>query len=1161
MNELFGVSMTMIALICVIATAAILGLIGLIAVRNPVMFKMGLRNIPRRPAQTALIVIGLMLSTLIMSAAFGTGDTLTSSITAEVYNVLGEVDEIVEYDLDAEARPADQQVIALSDVEAWRQEFANDPDIETLVPFLAERLPVQNTRTRLNESSARLVGYQSPEGLGGLKDTAGRAVALSGAETAVNRELADKIQAQAGDTILVFYEGRAVELTVKAIVPDSVLSGAFDTFQKQGAAVDFAFLAQLTGKAGNADGVFVSNTGNTRTGTDRTDAATARLEAAIGEKPYRVAEVKQDGVETAELFGNAFTTIFVVFGLFSIAAGVLLIFLIFIMLAAERKPEMGMARAVGAKRRQLVESFLAEGMGYDLGSAVVGLAAGMAVTFAMVAIIKAFAGDNLGLDLTVTFTVRSLTVAFCLGIISTFLVIFASSWRASRLNIVTAIRDLPDSRPINDEDATWAGYRRAVLNGVVAMGLPLGLSLFFFGPIGLLLGTPLVLVGVISPWVYFLRGSSFAAPRAVRTGEAPAKWPWIVGLCLPIAGWLFMVLPYLIALLLVKLTRDRRPASIPTWVVVAGIVAPPFGFILVLLQSVRARISWSAGIGAALGFAGVALVQGGLDLASSFYYAFGVSLIFLFIALTLRYFKIHERLSFTVTSGLLLIYWYLEAPGKLNWLHRELSGDIEMFFLSGMVMVTAGVFIVVYNADIVLPIIARVGSRYGRIVPALKTGVAYPLTSRFRTGMTMVMIGLIMFALVMNSTINRNFSEVFLSDDTRGGFDVLLLVNENNPIDDLTQALAEGEPGSLGAPDPAKVQGIGEVRIAFPWETEVQNIDRIETNDEVVRNGVAVEEKVVKPFLRYGIYGADDEFFATTRIPMKFRGKGYATDEAVWAALAADPTLAVINAAVTIPPNPFGPPLGDDTLRLEPIEEGFEPFTLDIRDPASGRTSTIRVIAQMKDSADTFFVLGTGMATGGIVTSREVVTSTFPDAKAQRFYLTLTPGTDARLYAQQIESTLVQATSESLQELLDEQQALSNGFLLVFQGFMGLGLIVGIAALSVVASRAVVERRQQIGMLRAIGYQRSMVALSFLFESGFIALSGIVLGLGLGLSLAWVLFTSGEFGEETRNSTFVVPWLEVGIVSGIAFAASMLMTFLPARAASRVPVAEALRYE
>jgi ABC-type lipoprotein release transport system permease subunit len=37
--------------------------------------------------------------------------------------------------------------------------------------------------------------------------------------------------------------------------------------------------------------------------------------------------------------------------------------------------------------------------------------------------------------------------------------------------------------------------------------------------------------------------------------------------------------------------------------------------------------------------------------------------------------------------------------------------------------------------------------------------------------------------------------------------------------------------------------------------------------------------------------------------------------------------------------------------------------------------------------------------------------------------------------------------------------------------------------------------------------------------------------------------------------------LELFIISGIAFIASLVMTYFPARAASRVPVAEALRYE
>jgi len=39
-----------------------------------------------------------------------------------------------------------------------------------------------------------------------------------------------------------------------------------------------------------------------------------------------------------------------------------------------------------------------------------------------------------------------------------------------------------------------------------------------------------------------------------------------------------------------------------------------------------------------------------------------------------------------------------------------------------------------------------------------------------------------------------------------------------------------------------------------------------------------------------------------------------------------------------------------------------------------------------------------------------------------------------------------------------------------------------------------VERRQQVGMLRAIGYQPEMVALSFVLEASFIALVGIGLG-------------------------------------------------------------------
>ena len=124
---------------------------------------------------------------------------------------------------------------------------------------------------------------------------------------------------------------------------------------------------------------------------------------------------------------------------------------------------------------------------------------------------------------------------------------------------------------------------------------------------------------------------------------------------------------------------------------------------------------------------------------------------------------------------------------------------------------------------------------------------------------------------------------------------------------------------------------------------------------------------------------------------------------------------------------------------------------------------------------------------------------------------------------------------------------------------MALGLIVGIAALGVIATRSVVERRQQIGMLRAIGFKRRMVQGSFLLESSFVAILGTGIGCLLGLLLGHQVVDYS--GKSDPSLHFVVPWLQVlGITIG-TYLASLLTTFLPAWQASRVYPAEALRYE
>ena len=576
--------------------------------------------------------------------------------------------------------------------------------------------------------------------------------------------------------------------------------------------------------------------------------------------------------------------------------------------------------------------------------------------------------------------------------------------------------------------------------------------------------------------------------------------------------------------------RDRNP-RVGLWLIVLGILLPPIGLLLVASQDRDRPIAWGAGFGV-VGLALAALfMEWAFSSNSYFFFAGGMSLAFGWAAFTLRYFRMQERVSFTILACLLLAFWYVSPAGALDFIIGDLEGGPELFFLSGIVMVACGTFLIVYNADILLPPVATVGARLGRIVPAVKTAVAYPLTARMRTGMTIMMIGLITFSLVMFSTVNDNFTNIFLSDDAKGGFDTIVFVNSNNRTDDLVATLEEN------GVDTTPIVAVSEQRIAWAGETEI-------FVDAPSGPGVAGTFTVI---------GADAAFFATNEFELKRRAAGYGSDEEVWAAVASDPTLAVIPGELT---DAAGAEFSEFALlTLDPalVGEGFEPFILHLHAPGTDLNTSVTVIGQVDDPGDIFW--------NGIIVQRDTVVAAFPDSDSQRFVLKNRDGTDQEAFAKSIESGLPQASAESFQKLLDDQRAASQGFLLLFQGFMGLGLIIGIAALGVIAFRAVVERRQQIGMLRAIGYQRSMVALSFVFESGFVALSGIILGAVLGVSLSWVLFTSGGIGEASEGGDFIVPWLQLIVICGIAFGASMIMTWFPAQSASRVAVAEALRYE
>ena len=126
---------------------------------------------------------------------------------------------------------------------------------------------------------------------------------------------------------------------------------------------------------------------------------------------------------------------------------------------------------------------------------------------------------------------------------------------------------------------------------------------------------------------------------------------------------------------------------------------------------------------------------------------------------------------------------------------------------------------------------------------------------------------------------------------------------------------------------------------------------------------------------------------------------------------------------------------------------------------------------------------------------------------------------------------------------------------------MGLGLIVGVAALGVISARAVVERRQHIGVLRAIGFRRRMVQTAFLIESSFLALTSIVVGTLLGLLLAWEIVIDTRKQSSWSDLELVVPWGNLALVFLIVYVVALATTLAPALRASRIAPAEALRYQ
>jgi len=980
MSKLFGVPVESLAAVLLVVLATALGAIGVLALRNRVFFRLGVRNVRRRPGRSALIVVGLMLGTTIITAALATGDTISHTIRAEALTSLGPTDEVV-----AAKGVSDELAVSASgstDPRYFPIEYARTVAraggglLTGVAPVIVEPIAAQDTTTRQNEPRVTL--FATDRALGEIKTLEGTVVslrALRPGEVYLNAKGADALGARAGDSLVLMTGRGQAPVRVRAIVRYSG-AGTSDS----GVLMPLDQAQRMLGRQGLVRAVFVTN----KDGLGATDRVIRRLAPALAPLGLETDNTKQDLLKEADKQGAMFMSLFTTFGSFSIAAGILLIFLIFVMLAAERRSELGIARAVGTRRRHLVQMFVYEGAAYDVLAAAVGTALGVVVAYGMVLAIAAAFGEEAGVTISYWVRPASVAVAYCIGVLLTFSVVAFSAWRVSRMNIVSAIRNLPDTPHPKRRRRRW---------------IP--------GVIGVVLGVLLIASGA----------------------------------------------------------RAKDNVTISLGVALAGLSSVPL-----------------------------------LHLT-------GMS----------------DRLAHTIV-GLALLLWFTTPASR--WIFGETKQNMGVFLIGGLVIVIASTWTIMYNAP-------ALASRVRTSSPVLRMAMAYPLRNLFRTGVTLAMFTLVVFTLVVGATTSQSFVHAANNFETfSGGFDVTATVSPATPIANMAARLRQ----TAGL----DVHEFGAVASISSLPVKARQV------------GVGGGAKSVL------VHGADPTFFRNTTYQLAAHARGYGSSEAVWRAVDAQRGLAVVDPSMVVRKQNWGSPAADLQLEGFVLEDKvFDAVRLTIRDMQTGSATTLKVIGVLSDTAPQAL-------TQGVWTSQSTLQRVFADRVMPTSYLfKLRPGIGARQEAKKLESVFVTngMQADALQKILDDATAASMTFNRIVMGFMGLGLIVGVAALGVITARAVVERRQQIGVLRAIGFRRRMVQASFLIESAFIALTAIVVGTGLALVVSWNVVDGERRTPSWAGMAMTVPWLTLGIVFLSVLVVALLTTLAPAARASRIYPAEALRYQ
>jgi putative ABC transport system permease protein len=201
---------------------------------------------------------------------------------------------------------------------------------------------------------------------------------------------------------------------------------------------------------------------------------------------------------------------------------------------------------------------------------------------------------------------------------------------------------------------------------------------------------------------------------------------------------------------------------------------------------------------------------------------------------------------------------------------------------------------------------------------------------------------------------------------------------------------------------------------------------------------------------------------------------------------------------------------------------------------------------------------------GTILMDREWYREEFNDKQVDVFDLFLKPGTDVAGLRKEIMSrygaaeALFAVTRPEVNQ--DVQDSMRKVYALAYvqQAVVGVVALLGVVSALFIS---VLQRRRELGLLRAVGAARSQVLRSVLAEAVLMGVVGAVLGFGIGMLLEWYVMGVMLLDESGFTFPMRVAWWEAGGVVGASVVLATLAGLWPAYHATRLRIPEAIAYE